>query len=98
MKPISINPFVLHSMWIIILALFLISFFGIKDANECLSNPLIYGAQKATNVETGQMFCSCTFSNPAYATLYFDDTKMSINHDDLFSEAPKSAVEGILDG
>lgn len=97
MKQIKLNWFIFNAMWVIILALFLISFFGIKDANECLSNPLIYGAQKATNIETGGMFCRCTFSNPAYAPLYFDDANMSINPDDLFSEAPKSAVEGILD-
>lgn len=98
MKQIKINSFVFHAMWVIILALFLISFFGIKDANECLSSPLIYGAKKATNPETGQMFCQCTFSNPAYAPLYFDDANMSINPDDLFSRASKSIVEGIVDG
>lgn len=98
MKSIKINPFILHAMWIIILCLFLISFFGIKDANQCLNNPLIYGAKKATNDETGQMFCKCSFANPSYAPLYFDDANMSINQYDLFSQAPQSSLEGVLNG
>lgn len=85
---IKIHWLVFHAMWVIILLLFLIAFFGIKDANSCLESPLIYGAQKATNDVTGSMFCQCTFSNPSYQPLYFNHENMSTNPEELYSQIP----------
>jgi len=88
MKLLNIHPVVFHGMWIIILSLLAIAYFGISDANACLGNPLVYGANKATTDVTGEMFCSCTFSNPSYAPLYFNHENISVNAEELFAERP----------
>lgn len=97
MKHIRVHWIVFHSMWLIIFLLFAISYFGINDANACLSNPLVYGADKATSDETGELFCSCTFSNPSYSPLYFNHENMSTKSEDLFSEASPGAIGVFID-
>ena len=54
--------------------------FAMNDGNQCLSNPLVYGVNKATSEDTGKLSCSCNFQNPKYQTLYFDEEKMSISN------------------
>ncbi len=50
---------------------------GLKDSKECLGNPLIYGANKISTPETGDLFCTCSFSSPDYAPFYFNEEKVS---------------------
>lgn len=85
MKSIQVSPIILGAIVILIVALFAISYFGIKDANSCLSNPLVYGAEKATSLDTGDLFCSCSFTNPRYTPLYFTADGMSTDREELFS-------------
>lgn len=49
-----------------------------QDGSQCLSNPLVYGAQKAMEEDVGGIQCSCQFLNPLYSNLYFNDEEMSV--------------------
>ncbi len=61
--------------------LILIGFFALgmayKEGNECIANPLTYGADKLSSTETGEFSCSCSFSNPKYEGLYFNKDNIS---------------------
>ncbi len=50
-----------------------IFFFALQDGNTCVSDPLVYGAERATGDDQGKLMCSCSFSNPFYASFYFDN-------------------------
>ena len=45
---------------------------GMKDAQQCLSNPFVFGANKITNYDTGGIRCTCSFQSPFYARFSFD--------------------------
>ncbi len=55
-----------------------IFYLAMQDGDECLSNPLVYGAKKAITVDSGPLMCSCSFQSPLYAPFYFDDKNISI--------------------
>ncbi len=78
MKYYNIPGYLLYTLIIAIVLISSIFFFAMRDSNECIGNPLIYGAQKATNDETGSITCSCSFSNPSYSPFYFDENDMSV--------------------
>lgn len=50
-----------------------IIFFSSKEANECMGNPLTYGADKITDEVNGGVSCICSFGSPNYANFYFDE-------------------------
>ena len=53
-------------------------FLGLKDAKQCLGNPFIYGANKITNEDTGDLYCSCSFGSFEYAPFSFDKDSIDI--------------------
>ncbi len=77
MKQITVPTYLIYGLLIAILLISGIFFFAMKDGNACINNSFIYGVKKATSEETGHVTCSCDFSNPEYATLYFDIDGMS---------------------
>jgi len=78
MKQITLPSYMVYALVIGLLLIVVIFVFGMKDGNQCLSNPLVYGADKATSDDTGKVTCSCNFQNPKYQTLYFDEEEMSL--------------------
>ncbi len=64
----QINIFI----FILLLIGFVSIIFLFKDGNECLSNPLVYGAKKITT-EDSNLFCSCTLMDGIYPTNFFFD-------------------------
>lgn len=76
MSSITIPKYLFYSLMIGILLISAIFFFAMKDGNSCISNPMIYGAKKATNDDTGSLQCSCSFSNLKYAPFYFNEKEM----------------------
>lgn len=79
MKQITLPSYLVYTFIIGLLLIVTIFVFGMKDGNQCLSSPLVYGAQKASTPETGGAFCTCSFRDPDYAPLYFDKDGMSID-------------------
>lgn len=55
----------------------LIFYFANQDGNSCIGNPLTYGAEKLSTIETGEMACTCFFKNPNYAPFYFNQYNVS---------------------
>ncbi len=53
-------------------------FWGFNDYKQCSGNPFTYGAEKISSYETGDLFCTCTFSNPHYAPFYFDSEEVAV--------------------
>ena len=64
---------------LILLVLIVIGIFLLarSDGQECISNPLVYGANKLSSEETGTFSCLCSFSNAGYEDVYFDDKNIS---------------------
>ncbi len=63
-------------IYILCFALLLAGLFlvlGIKDGQKCIGNPFIYGVNKMTSIETGDISCICNFGSPRYAPFYFDN-------------------------
>ena len=79
MKQITLPSYLIYTLIIGLLLIVVIFVFAMKDGNQCLSNPLVYGANKASTPETGGVMCSCNFANPNYKTLYFDKNRMSVD-------------------
>lgn len=77
MKRVTLPAFLVYTLLISIMIIVGIFFFAMKDGNACISDPLVYGVQKATTDQTGDITCSCKFSSPEYSTLYFDVNGMS---------------------
>lgn len=50
----------------------------IKENRACLDSPLIYGAKRAYEMNGVEMTCSCSFSDPNYAPLWFDRETMEV--------------------
>ena len=78
MKHITIPIFLFYTLIIGIFAILVIFMFAMNDGNQCLNNPLVYGAKKATTPETGGVKCSCGFLNPKYEPFYFDADGISL--------------------
>lgn len=55
-----------------------VGFFGFKDYKACSGNPFTYGAEKISSDATGDLFCTCTFSNPKYAPFYFNEEEVAV--------------------
>lgn len=70
-----------HIILILCFLLLLVGFFlnlGLKEAEKCLGNPFIYGANEIVNEKTGDIYCSCSFASPDYAKFYFDDDSIGV--------------------
>ncbi len=70
-----------QTILILCFLLLLVGFFlnlGLKDAEKCLGNPFIYGANEIVNEKTGYLYCSCSFASPDYANFYFDDDSIGV--------------------
>ena len=68
-------------IWIMCLLFLLMGFFlflGFKEAQECVGNPFIYGANKITNEDSGNLYCSCSFGSPRYSPFYFDNEYLEV--------------------
>ena len=63
----------------IILVMSGIFIFAFQDSNQCIGNPLTYGANKLSTPETGEFMCSCFFTNPKYGSLIFDKNNVTRN-------------------
>ena len=62
---------------LLILALIFLGFLS-KDGQECLSNPLLYGANKVVSNDSGGLLCRCYYDSPKYAPFYFNTTSLNI--------------------
>ncbi len=51
---------------------------GFKDANQCLGNPFIYGANELESEVTGKLYCTCYFGSPEYAPFYFNNEEVAV--------------------
>lgn len=63
-----------------------------KETNECVVNPLVYGAQRLAEANEASISCSCSLSGERSGTLRFDNTSVvaqknqdpfEINFDDI---------------
>ncbi len=53
---------------------------GFRDAQECMGNPFVYGANKIVtdNKDTGGLYCSCSFGSYKYAGFDFNEDSLDI--------------------
>lgn len=56
---------------IIFIVLLVFFFFLYKSSNECVANPLKYGAEKVS-YEGNDLMCNCYFTDPSYAPFSFN--------------------------
>lgn len=49
----------------------------LKESNECVSNPLIYGAKIASN-DGSPINCTCKVLLPNFADFWFDNETMEV--------------------
>lgn len=87
MGTLKIPTYVAYAFVILLFLVIGLFFFAVKDANECLANPFVYGAGKGTTDDSGKMFCTCSFSNQLYAPLYFNDQDISTDRDYIVTNA-----------
>ena len=66
------NKLLLYLISILVLIFIMILLLAFRDGNECISNPLTYGAEKMSGDEQGDFSCICRFDNPNYEQIYFD--------------------------
>ncbi len=70
-------------IYILCFALLLAGLFlvlGFRDGQRCVGNPFIYGANKITNRDTGNIDCLCSFGSPKYSPFYFDNNSIGIGY------------------
>ena len=65
-------------MFVLFFLMAISMYLGLKDAQQCLENPLKHGAEKAVSDATGEIHCNCYFENPKYAPFYFTREKMGV--------------------
>lgn len=65
---------------LVCIALVGLSFIILKNNNTCSKNPFVYGANEVYKQSKGnvEIFCSCSFSDPKYSSMYFN--KEGINY------------------
>ena len=73
------KDYVIFSLIFIIFIIGVIFIFAFQDSNQCIGNPLTYGADKLSTPETGEFMCSCFFTNPKYGGLIFDKNNVTRN-------------------
>ena len=71
------NKLLLYLIGILFLIFLLILLMAFRDGNECISNPLTYGADKMSGDEQGDFSCICRFDNPLYEQVYFDGKEVT---------------------
>lgn len=79
-KKITINwmKVVLGFLMGLFVLILLFMVLGFRDGSKCLANPFIYGANKITSDETGEIRCVCSMDNPRYAPFYFNKDEVSL--------------------
>lgn len=77
--------YIIYIMIFLFLIIGISLIFGFKDANQCLNNPLIYGANKLENQDTGSLTCICNFNSPEYASFYFNSEDVGILNEITFN-------------
>ncbi len=71
------NKILLYLIGILVLIFIMILLFAFRDGNECISNPLTYGADKMSGDPQGNFSCVCGFGNPQYEKVYFDSEEVT---------------------
>ena len=77
------NEIALIVLAITLIITIMIFVFGLKDGNQCLKNPFVYGAEKLSKEPQGDLLCSCGFFNPGYETFFFDKDCFFTAFDDI---------------
>jgi hypothetical protein len=72
---------ILGILIVLCLAGFLFIMIGNNEGQKCLKNPLLYGANKMTNEDTGNLLCTCSLENPRYAQFYFNNEEVNVLED-----------------
>jgi len=72
MKQITISAYLYYSLIIAIFLISVIFYFAMKDGSQCIGNPFTYGAESLESEATGDLLCTCTFSEPRYSPFLFN--------------------------
>ena len=76
MKKIEVPSWLLITYIVCMVLMLVIFYLANQDGNKCISNPMVYGAEKASSEVTGYISCSCSFSNPEYVPFHFTSDGM----------------------
>jgi len=63
-----------------ILLIGVIAYFMQQAINECLGNPLLYGAEKFSKSNNAEFSCSCSLAVPNSPLIFFDSEFMSVEY------------------
>jgi hypothetical protein len=66
------NEIALIVLAVALVVVIMIFVFGLRDGNQCLENPFVYGAEELSEEPQGDLLCSCGFFNPGYESFFFD--------------------------
>ncbi len=77
-KKIPVERIFLYAILVTFLFIGLFLTLGLKDAKQCLANPLKYGAEKLQSEYTGELSCFCSFENQELAPFNFNSENISV--------------------
>lgn len=56
------------------------AFFMNRAIDECLGDPLLYGAGKLSKLNNAEFSCSCSLNKPNSPLIFFDSKNMSVEY------------------
>ena len=57
-----------------------VAFFMNRAIDECLGDPLLYGAEKLSKLNNAEFSCSCSLNKPNSPLIFFDSKNMSVEY------------------
>ncbi len=78
MKKIKKEIIIIYILCFLLLFAGLFLALGMRNAKQCLGNPFLYGVNKITNEDTGNLYCNCYFESFDYAPFSFDRDSLHI--------------------
>ena len=72
------NRFITVLLVVAIVLVVLANLFLMKEGNECLDNPLIYGAEKYSKANSANFKCQCSLDVPNSPLVRFDSEGLEV--------------------
>ena len=79
------NKILITVLMVNIILIGLIAFFMDRAVNECLKDPLLYGAEKLSKSNNAEFSCSCSLDKPNSPLIFFDSKNMSVQYPNSLS-------------
>ena len=67
-----------------ILLIGVLAYFMQKAVNECLGDPLVFGAKKLTKSNDAEFSCSCSLDKPNSPFIFFNSKNFTVEYNNRF--------------